>query len=49
MVTRENIINRLKQLGYTATELDWEQIDFELDKTICYVKNYCTLLKFLVF
>ena len=43
MVTRENIISRLKQLGYTATELDWEQIDFELEKTINYVENYCNI------
>jgi hypothetical protein len=44
MVTRESIINRLKQLGYTATELDWEQIDFELEKIIDYVKNYCNII-----
>ena len=41
MVTREKVIARLKQLGYTATELDWEQIDYELDMVLNYVKNYC--------
>ena len=43
MVTRENIIDRLKQLGYTATESDGDHIDFELDKTINYVENYCNI------
>ena len=33
MVSREHIIKRLKQLGYTATESDHEQIDFELELT----------------
>ena len=41
MVTREKVIARLKQLGYTATELDWEQLDYELELVLNYVKNYC--------
>lgn len=41
MVTRDNIIKRLGQLGYTATEKDNDQIDFELNKILNYVKNYC--------
>lgn len=43
MVVREDIIDRLKQLGYTATEDDTAQIDFELQKTINYVMNYCNI------
>ena len=43
MVVRENVIKRLKQLGYTAVEADNDQIDFELDKTLNYVKNYCNI------
>lgn len=43
MLLREKIIDRLKQLGYFATESDWEQIDFEMQKTINYVLNYCNI------
>ena len=42
MVTRTQIINRLKQLGYTATTADDEQIDFELNKIHNYVINNFT-------
>lgn len=41
MVTREKVIARLKQLGYTPTESDWEHIDYELEMVLNYVKNYC--------
>ena len=41
MVTREKVIARLKQLGYTPTESDWEQLDYELEMVLNYVKNYC--------
>ena len=43
MVVRDDVVNRLKQLGYTATEQDYDQIDFELQKTINYVMNYCNI------
>ena len=43
MVVRDDVIDRLRQLGYTATENDSEQIDFELQKTINYVMNYCNI------
>lgn len=42
MVDRDNIINRLGQLGYKATESDYEQIDFELQTVINYVINNFT-------
>lgn len=43
MVVRDDIVKRLNQLGYTATEKDHEQIDFELEKIINYVMNYCNI------
>lgn len=43
MVTREQIVKRLKMLGYTATVEDNDHIDFELEKIINYVKNYCNI------
>lgn len=43
MVTREQVIKRLKQLGYVYTQADDEQIDFELTKILNYVKNYCNI------
>jgi hypothetical protein len=42
MVVREDIINRLTQLGYTATDSDNDNIDFELNKTINYIANNFT-------
>ena len=43
MVTREQVIGRLGQLGYTATIADNEAIDFELTKILNYTKNYCNI------
>lgn len=43
MVTRENVIDRLTQLGYKTTEDDWEQIEFEITKQINYTLNYCNI------
>lgn len=43
MVVRDDVIERLKQLGYTATEGDYPHIDYELEKTINYVMNYCNI------
>lgn len=43
MVSREQVISRLKMLGYTATMEDNDHIDFELNKTTDYVKNYCNI------
>ena len=43
MVVREDVIKRLKHLGYTATENDYDHIDFELEKTLNYVMNYCNI------
>lgn len=43
MVTREMVIKRLKQLGYVPTVDDNETIDFELEKILNYVKNYCNI------
>ena len=43
MVTRELVIDRLTQLGYTATEDDFPAIDFELNSVISYTLNYCNI------
>ena len=43
MVTRENIIKRLAQLGYATSETDNEVIDFEMEKILNYVMNYCNI------
>lgn len=43
MVTIESIIKRLGQLGYVATEEDCDIIEFELEKILNYVKNYCNI------
>ena len=43
MVTRESIIKRLNHFGYSATQNDWEQIDFDLNKWINYALNYCNI------
>lgn len=43
MVDRAKIIERLKQLGYVATATDNDQIDYELQLIINYVKNYCNI------
>lgn len=43
MVDRELVIERLGYLGYEATEADYGNIDFELQKTIDYVLNYCNI------
>ena len=43
MVVREDVVKRLKQLGYTPTMDDYEQIDYELTMVLNYVLNYCNI------
>ena len=43
MVERQDIIDRLKQLGYVATEEDHAGIDFELKEMVNYTLNYCNI------
>lgn len=43
MVTRQHIIDRLTQLGYTATAEDNDHIDYEMEKIINYTLNYCNV------
>ena len=43
MVTRELVIERLKQLGYIAESSDYSAIDFELKSVINYTLNYCNI------
>jgi len=42
-VSRADVIKRLAQLGYVATEADGEHIDFELEKITNYTLNYCNI------
>lgn len=42
-VSREQVVSRLKMLGYTATVDDYDHLDYELTKTINYVMNYCNI------
>ena len=43
MVVLTDVVKRLGQLGYTAKESDYESIEFELNKILNYVKNYCNI------
>ena len=43
MVTRSDVISRLKQLGYTAKDSDIDQIDFEILTFTNYTLNYCNI------
>ena len=43
MVTKEAIKSRLTQLGYTPTDADDSQIEFELTKMVNYTLNYCNI------
>ena len=43
MVSRDNVVKRLGQLGYSVTIEDYDQIDFELEKTLNYILNFCNL------
>ena len=43
MVERIKIIERLAQLGYTATEEDNARIDYELQSVTNYTLNYCNI------
>lgn len=42
-VARADVIKRLKQLGYVATDADNDHIDFELEKITNYTLNYCNI------
>ena len=43
MVALTDVVKRLGQLGYTTVEEDYETIEFELNKILNYVKNYCNI------
>ena len=43
MVTVDQVIKRLKMLGYTYEQSDDEQIEYELNKILNYVRNYCNI------
>lgn len=41
MVQVQQVITRLRQLGYEAVSEDMEMVQFELDLILDYVVNYC--------
>ena len=43
MVTLDQVVSRLTQLGYVASMEDDAQIEFEMTKILNYVKNYCNI------
>ena len=42
-VTRQDVIDRLSQLGYEAEEADNDMLDFEILKFTNYTLNYCNI------
>lgn len=45
IITVQDVIDRLGQLGYVASAEDEKHISFELTKTINYTLNYCNITK----
>lgn len=44
LVVLEDVVNRLEQLGYVYNSAtDEAQLEFELNLTLNYVKNYCNI------
>ena len=43
MVSREQIIKRLKMFGYTVDQGDYDHLDYEMSKILNYVQNYCNI------
>ena len=43
MVVLADVVKRLGHFNYTVKEADYEMIEFELNKTINYVRNYCNI------
>lgn len=43
MIALTSVIDRLKQLGYEVTEEDYPQLEYELNLTLNYAKNYCNI------
>ena len=43
MVSREQIIKRLKMFGYTVDQSDYDHLDYEMSKILNYVQNYCNI------
>ncbi len=43
MVERNDVISRLKMLGYSPNEDDYPAIDYELDEVTNYTLNYCNI------
>ena len=42
-ITRDEVIARLAMLGYTATEVDNEHLDYEITFVVNYALNFCNV------
>ena len=45
MVELNDIVTRLAQLGYQATDEDYQAIEFTLNQVVDYTLNYCNITK----
>lgn len=43
MITKEQVIDRLEQFGCDIPEEQYGMVEFEMNKTINYVFNYCNI------
>lgn len=43
MVGKDDVIQRLESLGYIYNPADEDQIEFEMNKVLDYVMNYCNI------
>lgn len=43
LVTTKQVVDRLQQFGYEVSTEESTQVDFELNLTIDYAKNYCNI------
>lgn len=43
MVVLDDVVKRLGHFNYTVKETEYEMLEFELNKTLNYVRNYCNI------
>lgn len=43
MVTVDMVVKRLGQLGHVVSDAELETVEFELEKILNYVKNFCNI------
>lgn len=42
-LTVEDVVERLKHLGYVASDEDYDHMEYELNKIVSYTLNYCNI------